>query len=98
LAEYVVRRKAVLDIMDKLLEYKDAEKQSYQREDALHQLICPMRVDSTKLSIEDHNLWLIDDRLAFFNYFASDIELRNYSKADSDERPDLAFFYDSCVA
>lgn len=98
LAEYVIRRKAVLDIMEKLLEYKDQEKETYQREDALHQLICPMKIDSNRLAIDDHNLWLIDDRLAFFNYFSSDIQLNKYSDVDSEERPDLAFFYDSCVA
>lgn len=98
LAEYVTRRKAVLDLFEKLLEYNDAEEQTYSKEDALHQLFCPMRIDSGGLTIDDHNLWLLDDRLAFFNYFASDEKLSNYTTLDSDERPDLAFFYNSCVA
>jgi hypothetical protein len=36
--------------------------------------------------------------LAFFNFFASDKRLSSYTKSESIERPDLAFFYDSCVA
>ncbi|KMO44990.1 hypothetical protein VQ03_00235 [Methylobacterium tarhaniae] len=98
LAEYVTKRKAVLDIFETLLEYTDPEKETYSKEDALHQLFCPMRIDSKGLTIEDHNLWLLDDRLAFFNFFASDQQLNQYTTLESEERPDLAFFYNSCVA
>ena len=98
LAEYVSKRKAVLDLFEKLLEYKDAEEESYNKEDAVHSLFCPMRINSGNLEVEDHNLWLLDDRLAFFNYFASDLELNKYTSSGSAERPDLAFFYDACFA
>jgi hypothetical protein len=98
LAEYVTKRKAVLDIFENLLEYTESERESYSKEDALHQLFCPMRIDSKGLTIDDHNLWLLDDRLAFFSYFASDQPLSTYTTTDSDDRPDLAFFYESCVA
>jgi hypothetical protein len=98
LAEYVTRRKAVIDLFEKFLEYKDPEKENYHREDAIHQLICPMKIDSSVLQIEDHNLWLLDDRLAFFHYFASDMPVSAYAGVPESERPDLAFFYDSCVA
>jgi hypothetical protein len=50
------------------------------------------------LEIEDHNLWLLDDRLAFFRYLASDKEASSYANIEPKDRPDLAFFYDSCVA
>ena len=98
LAEYITRRKAVIDLFEKFLEFKDAELQNYQKEEAIHKLICPMRVDSNSLEIEDHNLWLLDDRLAFFRYFASDKDAASYANVDSKDRPDLAFFYDFCVA
>ncbi|MGV7215028.1 ATP-binding protein [Bradyrhizobium sp. UFLA05-112] len=98
LAEYITRRKAVIDLFEKFLEFKDAQAQNYQKEEAIHKLICPMKVDSSTLEIEDHNLWLLDDRLAFFRYFASDKEAASYANVVSTERPDLAFFYDSCVA
>jgi hypothetical protein len=98
LAEYVTRRKAVLDLFENLLEYENTERETYSNEDALHHLFCPMQVGSTGLTIDDHNLWLLDDRLAFFNYFASDKRLSTYTVLDSKDRPDLTFFYDSCVA
>jgi hypothetical protein len=98
LAEYVLRRKAVIDLLDKLREYADDEGTKHQREDALHRLICPMRTDSARTPYEDHNLWLLDDRLAFFAYFNSDSELRTYTDLKSEDRPDLAFFYDTVSA
>lgn len=98
LAEYVVRRKAVLDLLDTFSGYEDTEAQRQHREDALHGLICPMRKDSTQLDYEDHNLWLLDDRLAFFAYFNSDRQLRSYTDNGSLERPDIAFFYDTVSA
>lgn len=98
LAEYITKRKAVLDVFKTLLEYKDPEEETYNREDALHQLFCPMRIDSKGLTIEDHNLWLLDDRLSFFNFFASDKLLSQFTTLPDDERPDLAFFYNACVA
>jgi len=98
LAEYVMRRKSVLDVLDDMRAYADEEGKKDHREDALHALVCPMRTDSTKVSYEDHNLWLLDDRLAFFGYFNSDRPLKTYVDAASDERPDLAFFYDTTSA
>jgi hypothetical protein len=50
LAEYVTRRKAVLDLFEKLLEYKDAEAETYNKEEALHQLFCPMHIESGDLN------------------------------------------------
>jgi hypothetical protein len=98
LAEYVIRRKAILDIFEKLLGYQDYDKVTYSREDAIHNLICPMKTDSHNIQFDDHNLWMIDDRLPFFKFFASDLELRKYSEAASNDRPDLAFFFDACFA
>jgi len=98
LAEYVTKRKAILDFFDRLTQYEDPEKRKHHLEDAVHSLICPMKVDSSQVSIDDHNLWLLDDRLAFFNFFASDKEARQYIDTTSRDRPDLAFLYDSCLA
>lgn len=99
LAEYVSKRKAILDFLDALTAYEDPEKRRHHLEDAVHALICPMKIDSSQIAdIDDHNLWLLDDRLAFFNFFASDKEARSYLNTGSQERPDLAFLYDSCLA
>lgn len=96
LAEYVLTRKVTIEFLNKYLELNDVEQ--YEKEDAVHKLIVPMRTDSNRLTIEDHNLWLLDDRLAFFSFFASDQPIRQYIDSDSEKRPDVAFFYDSCMA
>ena len=98
LAEYVTKRKAVLDLLDKLRGFSVPEDEKHHLEDAIHKLICPMRIESNEIHIDDHNLWILDDRLAFYNFFASDKPIKSYTDADSGREPDIAFFYDSCVA
>lgn len=98
LAEYVTKRKAVLDLLDKLRGFANSEDEKHHLEDAVHQLICPMRTDSNEITIDDHNLWILDDRLAFYNFFASDRPIKSVSESDSSREPDIALFYDSCIA
>ncbi|HEX8900341.1 MAG TPA: hypothetical protein VF769_03910, partial [Vitreimonas sp.] len=101
LAEYVVRRKVVLDFIEMLLQkVRDDERDSsYQREDVLHSLICPMHVTtlaSGKRRVEpsaSHDLWIVDERLTFARYFSSDVEFSVLSEAiDSDDRADVLIF------
>ena len=79
LAEYVLRRKIVLDVLAVLIrrirERADGS-QDFQLESTLHQFICPMRVrgdDPSKIEQSDHDLWIVDERLTFTKYFASDV-------------------------
>lgn len=53
LAEYVVRRKVVLDFIEILLEKvrEDSKDSAYQREDILHSFICPVRVNNVSEGI-----------------------------------------------
>lgn len=97
LAEYILLRKSVIDILDYYAQYQDGTTKHYL-EEAVHKLIVPMRTDSASLEIGDHNLWIIDDRLAFFAHFASDRTLKSYIDDQSLQRPDVAFFYDTCFA
>lgn len=102
LAEYVVRRKVVLDFIEILLEKvrDDSLDSSYQREDILHSFICPVRVnnvsDGRTRRIEpstSHDLWIIDERLTFAEYFSSDVEFKALTEAfDSEERADVLIF------
>jgi hypothetical protein len=99
LAEYIVRRKVVLDFIDVLLEKvrDDSSDSSYQREDILHSFICPLRVntiDDKKIEpAASHDLWIVDERLTFAQYFSSDVEFSKLSDAfESDERPDVLVF------
>jgi len=97
LAEYVLLRKSVIDILDRYMGFRDG-RDSHFLEEAIHKLVVPMRTDSSRLEITDHQLWLLDDRLAFFAYFASDKALKTYTDDSSLDRPDIAFFYDTCFA
>lgn len=101
LAEYVVRRKVVLDFIELLLEkVKDtSDDASYQREDILHSFICPMRISTItdakrKVEPSSHDLWIIDERLTFAQYFSSDVDFATLTKKklESTERPDVLIF------
>jgi Histidine kinase-, DNA gyrase B-, and HSP90-like ATPase len=99
LAEYVVRRKVVLDFIEILLEkVRDDDKDSsYQREDILHSFICPVRVNNvTDRHVEAsaaHDLWIVDERLTFAEYFSSDVEFNALAKAfESEDRADVLIF------
>ncbi len=101
LAEYVVRRKVVLDFIEILLQNvrDDSRDSAYQREEILHSFICPMRVstlgDGGKRveAATSHDLWIVDERLTFARYFTSDVEFSALATAvDSSERPDVLIF------
>lgn len=70
LANYVFHRKIILDIFEKAIQIGVDGK--YSREDLIHELIMPMRKTSNEVFAVNSNLWLIDERLAFHNYLASD--------------------------
>lgn len=84
LAEYIAHRKAVLQLFEASLNRKPDEK--YKLEKYLHELIFPVRATSEDVSYEAHNLWLIDERLTYSQYLASDISLG--TNADN-KRPDI---------
>ncbi len=99
LTEYVLRRKLVLDVLEVLIRRvreTESGKDDYHLESTLHQFICPMKVrgdDPTKIETADHELWIIDERLAFSRYFASDVQLSSLLQGSkSGERPDPFIF------
>lgn len=89
LANYVSHRKVIIDLLQKSIERLDDGK--YAREDMIHELIMPMRKDSSEVLLDSCNLWLIDERLAFHNYLASDKTLNTMpiTGNDSTKEPDL---------
>ncbi|QJT09504.1 ATP-binding protein [Oceanidesulfovibrio marinus] len=74
LVSYVKYRDFVLGLYDKLLQKRDDEK--YQPEKILHDLLFPSKTSSEDHSggYFNHNLWLIDDRYAVYDYVASDMK------------------------
>ena len=98
LAEYVAKRKVILDILQNRLAYEDQEKKSKFKEDAVHKIICPMKITSEDISVKDHNLWIINDSLSFYKFMASDKQIKSFLDASTSiDRPDLALF-NGCVS
>jgi len=88
LASYVFHRKIILDILQKAIERGTDGK--YAREELIHEVIMPMRTTSNDV-LNNSNLWLIDERLAFHDFLASDKPLSSMpivQNGDAKE-PDL---------
>lgn len=99
LTEYVLRRKTVLDVMEVLtrrIREREDGSQDFHLEETLHQFICPMRLrgdDPSKVERSDHDLWIIDERLTFTKYFASDVPFTQIVDDEtSTKRPDLLIY------
>lgn len=99
LTEYVLRRKTVLDVMSVLIRRireRGNDTQDFHLEETLHQFICPMKLrgdDPSKAERSDHDLWIIDERLTFTKYFASDVPFTQLMKGNKNtRRPDLLIY------
>lgn len=94
LATYVVDRKAVIDFLDQKLRLNEDGK--FTDEDAVHDIFFPRRQTSEDLAWDESNLWLIDERLAYQQFVASDLGLKKQGLkgSQSTERPDVAVYYE----
>jgi hypothetical protein len=93
LAELVVKRHQLLQIANVLLKYKDAEKKSYYYERVIHELICPMGEIYRTGDPARHNLWIVEDSLGAYDFFASDKSVKSLAEnAASRKEPDIIFF------
>ncbi len=92
LVKYVIHRKSVLDLLDRRLSIKSDD--TNWKEESVHELIFPLKKTSDDIPVDQQNLWIIDERLSYHEYLASDMPL---SKAEPIEtksklRPDLVIF------
>ena len=95
LARYIVHRKVVLELLIETLNLRENDdKENYQLEKCVHELVCPLKYTSDQLTYEQMNLWLIDERLSYHSYLASDLEFRQITdgEIDSRERPDTIIY------
>lgn len=88
LAHYVFNRKNVLEAFLRLLKRRDDGKGELEKD--IHNLIFPMGKDSENTDYQEHNLWLLDERLVFSEYVASDRKISK--KKDALGEPDLVIF------
>src|SRR5690606_1981268 len=70
LARYVVHRRSVLDLLDKLIELDDDDR--FSKENVIHSLFFPIRETGQTITSDKQNLWLLDERLTFNSLLASD--------------------------
>ena len=89
LARYVVHRRSVIDLLERLIELNDNEK--FENEDIVHSLFFPIRETGNSIFSEKQNLWLLDERLTFNKFLASDKLFKQIDDlgSDSKERMDL---------
>lgn len=94
LANHVAYRKATLKILKASLSLNKQAK--YSLEEAVHQLICPLRKTSDDVPSDQMNLWIIDEKLAYHFYLASDVPFKSLKndivQVDSADRTDLLIF------
>jgi hypothetical protein len=97
LARYVCHRKAILEFFQKQLSLSDTGK--YRREERIHQIIFPLRKTSNEVFLEEHNLWVLDEKLVYHAFLASDKPLRTnpHVTTDSRKEPDIVVFDKACA-
>ncbi len=93
LAQYVAHRKVILDFLEKSLQ-SDPETGKYPLEEIIHKIIYPMRATSEDVPYEQQNLWIIDERLAYHGFLASDLPLDRVQVLanTSESRADILIF------
>lgn len=82
LAMYMMHRKTVLKILQRFLEVQTDGK--YMLEEDLHEIIFKMNSSTNQISFNDHNLWILDEKIAYHQYISSDKEFRDVEIVDSE--------------
>ncbi|MBT9430304.1 hypothetical protein [Candidatus Symbiopectobacterium endolongispinus] len=79
----------MLDILAKAIQRGSDGK--YVKEEVIHQLIMPLRKTSDEIHLDSCNLWLIDERLAFHDFLASDKGLSSMpiTGCNENKKPDI---------
>jgi hypothetical protein len=92
LANYMLRRKAIIDLFDKFLEADEAG--NYKLEKDIHNLIIPLGL-SGEPSGAGHNLWLLDERFVSYSFVASDIPINRITQQKSRKEPDVIMWQEN---
>lgn len=92
LARYVCSRKAIIEFLKKQLGLQENGK--YSQENQIHDIIFPRGKTSNDILFNEHNLWLIDERLAFHTYLTSDQPIKQAKplQNQSKKEPDILVF------
>ncbi|WP_439409606.1 hypothetical protein ACNJX9_16940 [Bradyrhizobium sp. DASA03076] len=82
LAEYVIYRRNIISLVESARKFQGDGK--HAPEDAIHDLVFRRFSDSVNTSDFEHNLWLVDDALAFLPYISSDRTLHGGRRNKGD--------------
>lgn len=95
LARYIVHRKAIIDLLDDFLNVNSNDK--FTDEDIVHSIFFPIRSSSDEISHDQQNLWLLDERLTYHSFLASDkrFEKIDSLEVDGQDRTDLLIYNDA---
>jgi hypothetical protein len=80
LSQLIVRRAAIVDILDlacgqRLAIQAPVDGVKRKDEQIIHSIFFPMRKDSTETT--DHDIWLLSEEYQYYDYIASDLPLAN---------------------
>ncbi|MGO8066656.1 ATP-binding protein [Rhizobium leguminosarum] len=95
LASYVAHRRTVIDLAEKIIGVQDSNG-STSLEDVIHDIVYPRHTDSENTKFYQHNLWMLDERLAFVSYVSSDRTVHGGRRQAGDKVADLIMF-DECA-
>jgi len=90
LASYVVHRRTVIDLAEKVIGVQTDGSMSL--EDVFHDIVYPRHKDSDNTKFYQHNLWMLDERLAFVSYVSSDRTIHGGRRQAGDKVADLIMF------
>jgi hypothetical protein len=90
LVRYVAQRRAVLNLLGRLI----SKVQGPALEEHIHRVVFPLKKTGDDVAFGDHNLWLVDDTLSFYEYLSSDVPFSKNEAAPvaSRRRPDILAF------
>lgn len=93
LARHVQYRHAIIALLERAMGIGEDGK--FVKEDLVHEIFCPMHSSSEDVPPDRLNLWLLDDKLFYHTFLASDMKMSQYKdefSRESPDRPDIAIF------
>lgn len=94
LAQYVGHRKIIIEFLERAISLPPGEGAKYPLEEVVHRLVFPMQTTNNEIPYNEQNLWMIDERLTYHSFIASDKQLRSLEmlKTKSAQRGDIVVF------
>jgi hypothetical protein len=98
LAQYVQHRRIILDFLERAINLPD-DRGKFPLEKVVHDLVFPMQQTSEDIPYSEQNLWLIDERLTFHSFIASDKRTKALSvlESDDEQRGDIVIFDEKII-